>query len=82
MGRPAGGGGRRSGERRVQLRVAADVLETIDAAAEKAGETRTEYLVGAGLMRAAEELRNLLTPRQRKAIAREISRYVLEDLEL
>lgn len=78
MPRPAPDVPRRS----ITVRVPEDALETIDAAAEAAGESRTEYLIGAALNRSAGDLRAGLTRRQRRAIAREVSRFLLEDLEL
>ena len=64
----------------ISIRVPADALETIDAAAEASGESRTDYMIGAALLAAAEQMRTRLTRDQREAIARELSRYVIEEL--
>jgi uncharacterized protein (DUF1778 family) len=63
---------------RVQIRVPAEVLALIDAAAEAAGETRTAYLLAAALHRAEAEAGGL-TQRQRRDLAGRVAAFIRED---
>lgn len=63
---------------RIGLSISAEDLETIDAAAEAAGVTRSEYLRASALDRAARE-EGRLTAAQRRAVTAAV-RAAVEEL--
>ncbi len=68
--------------RQVAIHVPDDVsLETIDAAAKAAGETRSSFILKAALLRANGMVARM-SPKDRKALSREIGEAVLRALRL